>query len=73
LKTPLEIIKARIEETSRGIVGLKNKTLEDLYKERSPLYEKYASVTIDANQEAEKVVSDIVTQMSNKNSAKIFS
>lgn len=65
LKTPLEIIKTRTEETPRGIVGLKNKTLEDLYKERSPLYEKYASITIDANQEAEKVVSGIVTHISN--------
>lgn len=59
LKTPLEIIKARVEETSRGIVGLKNKTLEELYTERTPLYEKYASVTIDANQESEKVMNDI--------------
>jgi len=65
LKTPLEIIKARIKETPRGIVGLKNKTLEELYKERSLLYEKYAAVTIDAGQEAEKVVNDIVTHLPN--------
>lgn len=63
LKTPLEIIKARIEENSRGIVGMKNKTLEELYEERTPLYEKFASITIDANQEAEKVVSDIAAHM----------
>ncbi len=65
LKAPLEVIRSRIQESDRGIVGLKNKTLEELYKERTLLYEKYASITIDANQEAEKVVSDIMTYISN--------
>lgn len=65
LKTPLEIIKARIKEAPRGIVGLKNKTLEELYKERTLLYAKYASITINADQEAEKVINDIVTHLTN--------
>ena len=32
---------------SRGIVGLKNKSFEQLYKERAALYQKYADFTID--------------------------
>ncbi len=65
LKTSFETVKSRIKETSRGIVGLKEKTLEELYKERTPLYEKYASVVIDGEQDAEKVVNDIVTHVAN--------
>ena len=68
LKTPLKIIQTRIAETPRGIVGLKNKTLEELYKERTFLYEKYATMTIDAYQDAEKVVSNIMIHLPNLNS-----
>jgi shikimate kinase len=32
---------------SRGIVGLKNKSFEQLYNEREQLYKKYADFTID--------------------------
>lgn len=32
---------------SRGIVGLKNKNFEQLYKEREALYKKFADLTID--------------------------
>jgi len=32
--------------SKRGIVGLKNKGLETLFKERLPLYKKYADITV---------------------------
>ena len=42
-----ESIKKRIDnESTRGIIGLKNRKLEDLFQERRPLYEEYAEVTI---------------------------
>ena len=36
-------------ETSRGVVYRKGRDLEALYSERTPLYEKYADVTVDCN------------------------
>ena len=63
LMTPLETIQSRIKETSRGIVGLKGKSIAMLYKERTLLYEKSAAITIDANQVADKVVSDILAHL----------
>jgi len=60
LKTPLQTIEKRIAIASRGIIGLKNKTLDELYAERTTLYERWASNTIEANREAEMVVEDIL-------------
>jgi shikimate kinase len=63
LKSSLKTIEERVSDVPRGIVGLKNKTLAELYKERTMLYEKYAAVIIDAEQDADKVVSDIVAKI----------
>ncbi len=42
-----ESIEKRIpNESTRGIIGLKSRTLRDLYEERRPLYQKYAELTI---------------------------
>lgn len=47
LDAPLESIKRRIANRStRGIIGLRNKTLEELYEERLVLYRKYADATV---------------------------
>ena len=49
LDVSLEEIRRRIENiTERGIVGLRKHGLEELYRERIPLYRKYAHVVIDA-------------------------
>ena len=63
LKSSLETIRKRIAEFPRGVVGLKTKTLAELYQERILLYEKYASIFIDAEQAADQVVSDILTRI----------
>lgn len=48
LKQDFEHIKNRVENIhGRGVVLKKNQTFEDLYKERVPLYEKYADITIE--------------------------
>jgi shikimate kinase len=39
LRTSLEVIMTRIGKIPRGIVGLKSKTMEDLYAERTMLYQ----------------------------------
>lgn len=42
-----EIIRRVNNITTRGIAMKKGKTMEDVYKERVPLYEKYADITVD--------------------------
>ena len=65
IKLPCEEIKARVKNiTTRGIVMNKNETLEDIYRERTPLYEKYADVTVDctglkSEQSLERIIAAI--------------
>ena len=48
LKLSPEDISTRIKNiTTRGVVIKKGDTVNDLYAERAPLYEKYADITID--------------------------
>jgi len=48
---------------SRGIVGLKKKTLKEIYDERRPLYLKYADFTISTREKSrQEIVSEIVKQ-----------
>ena len=47
IDVPFPEIKRRVTNIrTRGIAFHKNETLEDVYRERLPLYEKYADVTI---------------------------
>lgn len=47
--------------TERGVVLNPDQTLLDLYKERTPLYEKYADVTVDCdNKSIREIVNCIV-------------
>jgi shikimate kinase len=49
LKLPLKVIKERIgkDYLDRGIVGSGEKTIEELYAERTKLYERYADITVN--------------------------
>lgn len=49
LETTFKNIQSRIEQNSRGIVGLDEKSLEELFKERESLYKKYANMTVVTN------------------------
>lgn len=42
-----EIVRRVNNIKTRGIVMKKGKTMEDVYAERVPLYEKYAEITVD--------------------------
>ena len=43
-----ENIERRLTDAAiRGIVGLKDKSLRQIYDERSPLYSRYADITVD--------------------------
>ena len=60
LKVSFPTLETRIGTVGRGIVGLKGKTFKELYDERTPLYEKYADVTIETEG---RNTDDIVAEM----------
>ena len=48
LDLPIEEIVTRVHNLdSRGLVMEKGKTLHDLYRERMPIYQKYADIIVD--------------------------
>ncbi len=48
LSVPLGEIKRRVTNiTTRGIAFHKNETLDNVFEQRSPLYEKYADLTVE--------------------------
>ena len=65
LNLPLEMIKKRLTDLNiRGVVMNKGKTLDDLYKQRTPLYKKWADITVDCNHLThEKVVEKIIEDL----------
>ena len=42
---------------------MKDKTFAQLFEERTPLYEKWASVSVDGTQLPEKIISDIQAKL----------
>lgn len=62
LKLSLESLSKRLGNlVGRGVVLKKGQTLEHLYDERTPFYEKYADLTIDEeNQELEDTLQTIL-------------
>lgn len=64
LRAPLSVIEERIGAAPpRGIIGLKGKTLAELYDERTPLYERYAHAAFDVDADAEDVAKKIIEEL----------
>lgn len=63
LKLSYEGIAERLGDLAkRGVVLKEGQTLKDLYDERTPLYEKYAALTIDCeNKNIRQIVEEIAT------------
>ena len=62
LDTSFKSIQDRItDQEGRGIIGLKKKSLEDLYDERQALYKKYADIEIEVSEACD--VDTIVERM----------
>ena len=67
IKPPIEVIAERLGREPKAILGLKEKTLEEIYEERVPLYEKYADIVLvpkntnsdDTTDEAEEALGQI--------------
>ncbi len=61
LKLDYEELQNRLGNlTERGVAIHSEQTLKDLYEERTPLYEKYADITIDCSQ---KTIREIVLEL----------
>lgn len=71
INVPLEEIKRRVTNiTTRGIVFGRDETLDDVYRGRAPLYEKYADFTVDFSDGAadiEKAVSRLAEALNGAN------
>lgn len=66
IKANLKTIKSRLRNIkTRGVAMGKGQTLDDLYKQRVPLYEKYADITVITNNKRhmEDTVADIMAQL----------
>ena len=66
LKVSLETVLERLSNIkTRGVTLAKGQTLQDLYEERIPLYEKYADVTIESEGcTVEELVEQIIKKVS---------
>lgn len=65
LHVPYEEIKRRLTNiTTRGIVIKKGNTLQDVYKERVPLYMTYSDHTLDCyNKDIEQCIAEIIAML----------
>ncbi len=68
LHLPYEELKERLGDLhERGVVLRKGYTLEDLYRERTPLYQKYADMTIDCSgRDIRNIVEEIASAVSGR-------
>lgn len=66
LKLPLSELEKRLADIKTRGVAMKNgTTLAELFEERSPLYEKYADITLDcSNLTPEQCIEELLEQMS---------
>jgi shikimate kinase len=58
-------IELRVKKSpGRGIVGLRHKSLREIYDERQPLYAKYADITVFPNRKLqERVIKEIIERL----------
>ena len=62
LDVSLETVKARLNNIkTRGVAAGKGKTIDDIYYERLPFYQKYADITVSSDtSSSEDAVADIL-------------
>lgn len=64
INVPLDEIKRRVTNiTTRGIAFHKGETLDDVYRVRVPLYEKYADMTVNFTDATDGGIEDTVSLM----------
>ncbi|MDE7477956.1 MAG: shikimate kinase [Lachnospiraceae bacterium] len=67
LKLSYESIEERLGDLAeRGVVFREGETLQELYEERVPLYEKYANITVDCeNKNIREIVMELAKRLRN--------
>ena len=60
IKVPLDILEDRMGSTPRGTVGADSKSLSQIYAERTPLYEQWANVVIESEDNQENVLEKVL-------------
>ena len=64
INVPLDEIKKRVTNIkTRGIAFNKGETLDDVYRVRVPLYEKYADITVDFCDTSKNSIEETVDRM----------
>lgn len=65
LSVPVESLSERLSNIrTRGVVMKKGESIEKLFQRRSPLYEKYAEITVDCSAlRAEECVDEIIGKL----------
>ena len=62
INTPLDEIKQRIGDgQERGLAAPEGLSIDDIYKERVPLYNKWADITLNGNKSIEDLISKIIS------------
>lgn len=66
INTPLETILERIDKgQERGLAVPENLSIEEVYSERKPLYERFSQLSIDGTKSIDELI-DIVLNISNE-------
>ena len=64
LAAPFAVIEQRIRDLdTRGLARRPGQGLEELYRERVPLYQQYADLTVNADDETQNVVDHILASL----------
>ncbi len=66
LYSPLAVIEARLARGSRenrGVAAPASMTVEDIYNQRTPLYEKFADIKIVCHGHPEEIAFEIIDAM----------
>ena len=62
INTPLDEIKQRIGDgQERGLAAPEGLSIDDIYKERVPLYNKWADITLNGAKSIEDLISKIIS------------
>jgi shikimate kinase len=62
INTPLDEIKKRIGHGQhRGLASPEGLSIDDIHKERAPLYNKWANITLDGEKSVEDIISKIIS------------
>lgn len=62
INTPLDEIKQRIGDgQERGLAAPDGLSIDDIYKERVPLYNKWADITLNGDKSIEDLISKIIS------------